>query len=278
MFPNEPLVSSRVAAGWLDGESLGRRLRLSHIGRRAGSGLLVVPLDHTVGAGPLRRDGDLDALTAQLAEHGADAVVLHKGAARRVRPARFRDLSLVVQLNASTRMAPDPDAKYPVATVEEALRLGAHAVSVHVNVASCTEDAQIAHLAAVAEACDRWSVPLLAMMYVRGPSVRDPRDPELVAHAVTIAAELGADLVKTALPEDPGAAARVIGGAAVPVLAAGGAPEGKPEAVLGRMAAAMRAGAAGVAVGRLVFTADDPGAMVRRLAAVVHDRAPVTVR
>jgi 2-amino-4,5-dihydroxy-6-oxo-7-(phosphonooxy)heptanoate synthase len=44
------------------------------------------------------------------------------------------------------------------------------------------------------------------------------------------------------------------------------------------MAAAMRAGAAGVAVGRLVFTAGDPAAMVRRLATVVHDRAPVAVR
>jgi 2-amino-4,5-dihydroxy-6-oxo-7-(phosphonooxy)heptanoate synthase len=259
-------------------ESFGRRLRLSHIGRRNGSGLLMVPLDHAVGAGPLRRDGDLDALAGQLAEHGADAVVLHKGAARRIRPARFRDLALVIQLNASTRMAPDPDAKYPVATVEEALRLGAQAVSVHVNAASCTEDAQIAHLAAVSEACDRWNVPLLAMMYVRGPAVRDARDPGLVAHAVTIAAELGADLVKTALPADADAAARVIGAAPVPILAAGGPTGDGPDAVLGRMAAAMRAGAAGVAAGRLVFTADDPGAMVRGLAAIVHDRAPVSVR
>jgi 2-amino-4,5-dihydroxy-6-oxo-7-(phosphooxy)heptanoate synthase len=259
-------------------QSFGRRLRLGHLGRRGGSGLLLVPLDHAVGAGPLRCDGDLDTLVGQLAEHGADGVVLHKGAVRRIRPSRFRDLSLVVQLNASTGMSADPDAKYPVATVEEALRLGAHAVSVHVNAASRTEAAQIAHLAAVAEACERWSVPLLAMMYVRGPAVRDGRAPELVAHAVAVAAEMGADLVKTALPDDPAETARIIAGAAVPVLAAGGVPTPGPEAVLGRMAAAMRAGAAGVAVGRLVFTADDPAAMVRRLAAVVHDRTPAAVR
>ncbi|XVV09124.1 2-amino-3,7-dideoxy-D-threo-hept-6-ulosonate synthase [Actinoplanes sp. CA-131856] len=259
-------------------ESFGRRLRLGHLGRRGGSGLLLVPLDHAVGAGPLRADGDLDTLVAQLAEHGADGVVVHKGAARRIRPARFRDLSLTVQLNASTRMAADPDAKYPVATVREALRLGADAVSVHVNAASRTEAAQIAHLAAVAEECDRWSLPLLAMMYVRGPAVRDGRAPELVAHAVAVAAEMGADLVKTALPDDPVAAARIISGAAVPVLAAGGAPDPAGDATLGRMAAAMRAGAAGVAVGRLVFTAADPGAMLRRLAAVVHDRTPAVAR
>ncbi|GAA1625529.1 2-amino-3,7-dideoxy-D-threo-hept-6-ulosonate synthase [Actinoplanes couchii] len=258
-------------------ESFGRRLRLGSLRRRGGSGLLLVPLDHAVGAGPLRPGADLDTLVAQLAENGADGVVLHKGSVRRIRPNRFRDLSLTVQLNASTAMAADPDAKYPVATVEEALRLGAHAVSVHVNAASRTEATQIAHLARVAEDCDRWSVPLLAMMYVRGPAVRDGRQADLVAHAVAVAAELGADLVKTALPEDPAAAARVVAGAGVPVLAAGGAPVPGPEAVLGRMSAAMRAGAAGVAVGRLVFTADDPAAMLRRLAAVVHDRSSVAV-
>ncbi|SDT66705.1 2-amino-3,7-dideoxy-D-threo-hept-6-ulosonate synthase [Actinoplanes derwentensis] len=258
-------------------ESFGRRLRLGSLHRRGGSGLLLVPLDHAVGSGPLRPAGDLDALIARLAENGADGVVLHKGAVRRVRPARFRDLSLTVQLNASTAMAADPDAKYPVATVEEALRLGAHAVSVHVNMASRTEAAQIAHLARVAEDCDRWSVPLLAMMYVRGPAVRDSRSADLVAHAVAVAAEMGADLVKTALPENPEATARLLTAAGVPVLAAGGVPEPGPEAVLGRMSAAMRAGAAGVAVGRLVFTAVDPAAVVRRLSAVVHDRTPVAV-
>jgi 2-amino-4,5-dihydroxy-6-oxo-7-(phosphonooxy)heptanoate synthase len=259
-------------------ETFGRRLRLGHLGRRGGSGLLLVPLDHAVGAGPLRAAGDLDALVASLAEHGADGVVLHKGAARRIRPARFRDLSLTIHLNASTAMAADPDAKYPVTTVEEALRLGADAVSVHVNAASRTEAAQIAHLARVADDCDRWSVPLMAMMYVRGPAVHDGLAPDLVAHAVAIAAEMGADLVKTALPDDEAATRRIITGAGVPVLAAGGAPGSDPDTVLSRMASAMRAGAAGVAVGRRVFTASDPGAAVRQLSAVVHDRIPAIVR
>jgi 2-amino-4,5-dihydroxy-6-oxo-7-(phosphonooxy)heptanoate synthase len=254
-------------------ESFGRRLRLRHLGRGAGTGLLVVPLDHAVGAGPLPGPGDLDSLVGRLADNGADAVVLHKGAVRRVRPARLGDLALILQLTASTRMAADPDAQYPVATVEEALRLGAHGVSVHVNAASLTEGAQIAHLATVADACDRWGVPLLAMMYVRGPAVRAGRAPALVAHAVAVAVELGADLVKTALPDSAADAAAIIARAGAPILAAGGPVEGDPDAVLGRAADAMRAGAAGVAAGRVVFTAPDPSAMVRRLAAIVHDRA-----
>lgn len=259
-------------------DSFARRLRLLRLHRRDDSGLLVVPLDHAVGAGPLAHRGDLDRLLAEIADNGADAVVLHKGAVRRVSPRRFRRMALVLHLNASTGLAPDPDAKYPVATVEEALRLGAHAVSVHVNAASLTEGRQIAHLAAVAGSCDRWGVPLLAMMYVRGPQVTDSRRPDLVAHALAVAVELGADLVKTALPESAPAITRIVATCPVPVLAAGGRDVGDPGAALGRLATAVASGAAGVAAGRLVFTADDPGAVVRHLATLVHDRTPVAAR
>jgi len=274
-------------------ESAGRRQRLSRLHHHDPGGLLVVPLDHAIGAGPIVAGDGLDRLVGCLAEAGADAVVLHKGAVRRVRPDRFRDLSLVLHLNASTGRAADPDAKYPVATVAEALRAGADAVSVHVNVGSATEDRQIAHLAQVAGDCDRWGVPLMAMMYARGPAI-DGRDPEVVAHAVAIAAELGADLVKTALPADETAIARIVGSSPVPILAAGGDPVLRPapgatsdekspgvhgaRAVEAALSAAVRAGAAGIAAGRVVFTAADPGAAVRRLATLVHGRTPAVVR
>ena len=254
-----------------------RSLRLRRLSRHDAGGLLVVPLDHAVAAGPLAGRGDLDSLVAGIAENGADAVVLHKGAVRRVHPRRFQQMSLILQLNAGTSLGADPDAKYPVATVEEALRLGAQAVSVQVNAASLTEDRQVAHLAAVAGSCDRWGIPLLAMMYVRGPEIVDRHAPALIAHALAIATELGADLVKTALPESEPAIAELTARCPVPVLAAGGEVDG-PATVLGRLAAAVRAGAGGIAAGRLVFTADDPGAMVRRLAALVHDRTPAAVR
>jgi len=259
-------------------DTFARRLRLRHLYRHDAAGLLVVPLDHAIGAGPLAARLDLDSLVAEIADNGADAVVLHKGALRRVRPRRFQQMSLILQLNAGTSLAPDPEAKYPVATVAEALRLGAHAVSVHVNAASLTEDRQVAHLAAVAESCDRWGVPLLAMMYVRGPGVVDGSAPALVEHAVAIATELGADIVKTALPAATSATTMITANCPVPVLAAGGPVSEGSDAALARLAAAVRAGAGGIAAGRLVFTSDDPGAVVRSLTALVHGRTLVAAR
>ncbi|MEV6841945.1 2-amino-3,7-dideoxy-D-threo-hept-6-ulosonate synthase [Actinoplanes sp. NPDC051411] len=259
----------------LGNESGGRRRRLGRLYRHDPARLLVVPLDHAMASGPIGTD--LDDLAGRLASGGADAVVLHKGALRHIAAHRFRDLALVLHLNASTGLAPDPDAKYPVATVEEALRLGADAVSVHVNLGSATEDRQVAHLAAVAGDCDRWGVPLLAMMYARGPAIADPRSPAVVAHAVTVAAELGADLVKTPLPDDEAAVVRITAGCPVPVLAAGG-EAGRPDAVLAALAGSLRAGAGGVAAGRLIFTAPDPAAAIRHLATLVHGRTPAVIR
>jgi 2-amino-4,5-dihydroxy-6-oxo-7-(phosphonooxy)heptanoate synthase len=72
-------------------------------------------------------------LVKTIAKNGADAVVLHKGRVRFVDPACFRQMSLIIHLSASTIHAADVNAKSIVASVEECLRLGADAVSIHVN-------------------------------------------------------------------------------------------------------------------------------------------------
>jgi len=259
-------------------DTFARRVRLEHLHRHDTAGLLVVPLDHSITSGPILHNGHLDRLIGQISDNGADAVVLHKGSLRHIQARWFRTMSLIVHLSASTSLAPDPDAKYLVSSVEEALRHGAHGVSVHVNAGSPTEARQIADLAAVAEACDRWGVPLLAMIYARGPNIPDGRAPTLVAHAAAVAADLGADLVKSTLPRSLAAMAEITAGCPIPVLAAGGEAGAGTDDALAHLADAMRAGAGGIAAGRLVFTAPDPGVMLRRLAALVHDRTPVPSR
>src|SRR5690242_14801751 len=83
-------------------DSFARRIRLQHLYRHQSGGLLVVPLDHPISTGQVIRDGQLDRLVAEVADNGADAVVLQKGALRQVRPQRFRSMSLLVHLSAGT--------------------------------------------------------------------------------------------------------------------------------------------------------------------------------
>lgn len=250
-------------------QSFARKVRLRRLFGRADDRILIVPLDHSLTDGPVI-GGSLDMVVGKLATNGVDAVVLHKGGVRHVRPHWFADISLIVHLSGSTMHAPDPNAKYLVSSVEESLRIGADAVSVHVNLGSEDERGQIADLAAVADACDRWNVPLLAMVYPRGPKIQNPRDPATVAHAASLAADLGADVVKTVYVGSISAMRDIVNSCPIPILTAGGPKLAEPTAVVAYVDEVLRSGAAGVAMGRNIFAAADPGSMARQISAVIH--------
>lgn len=256
-------------------QSFGAKLRLERIDRDSDGRMMIVPLDHSVADGPVTPDDSLDDLIGELADARVDAVVLHKGTVRHLNPKLFVNTSLIVHLSASTAHAPDPDAKYLVTSVEAALRLGADAVSVHVNMGSQQEAEQIADLARTAEETERWGVPLLAMMYARGPQIDNASDPELVRHSATLAADLGADLVKVSYPGSASAMADVVRACPIPVLVAGGPPVDDKRELLKRVADTVRAGAAGVAMGRNIFQHPTPGRLAREIGDVVHGRMAI---
>jgi fructose-bisphosphate aldolase/2-amino-3,7-dideoxy-D-threo-hept-6-ulosonate synthase len=253
---------------------LGVRTRLRRIG--SDGRYVVVPMDHGITLGAVEGLVDLEGTVAAVVEGGADAVLTQKGVAdraqvgiERVTTAGGEGAGYVAHLNASTVLGPDEDDKRRTGTVEEAVRLGADAVSYHVNVGSEYEHEQIADLARVTDEAGRLGVPVLAMAYARGPGV-DAEDPEALGHAVRLAEEAGADLVKTAYSGSTESFERVVESTALPVLIAGGEPEGAL-ATLRAVEGAMAAGAAGVSIGRTVFQHDRPGAMAAAVAAVVHD-------
>ncbi|MFI9170784.1 2-amino-3,7-dideoxy-D-threo-hept-6-ulosonate synthase [Streptomyces lincolnensis] len=243
-----------------------RRLSLAGDGRH-----LFVPLDHSVSDGPVAPAGQWENLLRALVTGGADGIIVHKGRARALAPEILKDCALVVHLSASTACSADVDAKVLVGDVEEALALGADAVSVHVNLGSDTERQQLADLGAVARSCDTWGMPLIAMVYPRGPRIDDPRDPALLAHLVNVAADLGADMVKTSVALPLERMAEVVAHSPIPVLAAGGPPDGSDLVEYG--AAVMASGCRGLAVGRRIFSSPSPATLVSRLAAVVHGGA-----
>jgi 2-amino-4,5-dihydroxy-6-oxo-7-(phosphooxy)heptanoate synthase len=247
---------------------------MKRLSRHGDGRSLIVPLDHSVSDGPVATVRNLRALTADIVENGADAIVLHKGRVQAVAPEVFRNAALIVHLSASTSQAPDVNGKVLVGSVEDALRMGADAVSVHVNIGSDTEARQLEDLGAVASACDSWDLPLLAMVYPRGPRIADPHDPDLLSHVVNIAADLGADLVKTLCTRRPEDMRQVVDSCPVPVLVAGGAVETTQEGFFDAVGAALAAGCGGLAVGRRVFGSLEPAKMVRRLSMIVHAGGP----
>ncbi|GAB3009309.1 2-amino-3,7-dideoxy-D-threo-hept-6-ulosonate synthase [Saccharothrix stipae] len=246
-----------------------KALRLRRLSRPRDDRYLFVPLDHSVSDGPVVPRDRWHELIDAVVVGGADAIIVHKGRVRTIDPDVLAGCGLVVHLSAGTAHAADTNAKVLVGEVDEALRLGADAVSVHVNIGSDTEERQLTDFGVVAKACDEWNVPLIAMVYPRGPRIADPNDPALLAHVVNIAVDLGADIVKTNLALPAERMAEVIASCPIPVLVAGGPATGGGS-VVDHARTAMAVGCAGLAVGRRVFTAPAPMPLVAELASIVH--------
>lgn len=252
----------------------GKALRLARLSRPNDGRYLFVPLDHSMSDGPIADAAGFAKLVQDIVSGGADGIVVHKGRARMIPPEMLTDCSLVVHLSASTAHGPDANAKVLVGEVDDAIRLGADAVSVHVNMGSDTEPTQLADLGTVATACDRWGIPLIAMIYPRGPRVSDPGVPELLSHAASIAADLGADLVKTVLASPAERMTEVVASSPLPIVVAGGSD---PRESLTEFATrSIAAGCHGLAVGRRVFSNPAPQQAVRELAAIAHGHELLT--
>jgi class I fructose-bisphosphate aldolase len=116
-------------------------------------------------------------------------------------------------------------------------------------------------------------MPLLAMMYPRGPTVKDENGFEYVSHAARIGAELGADVVKTVYTGDVESFHKVVQGCPVPVVLAGGARMKTDLDVLELGENSMKAGAAGLSFGRNVFQHEKPDAICKALSSIVHQGA-----
>lgn len=252
---------------------VGKGLRLRRLTARNGT-VVMIPLDHGVSVGPIAGIERPEETVREAQEGGATALVVHKGLVRAVAP-ELRHAGLLVHVSASTSLNPDPNDKRLVATVEECVRLGADGVSVHVNVGAKEESRMVEDLGRVATDCERFGMPLLAMMYPRGHDIRDPHDVQYVKHVARLGAELGADLVKVPYTGSVESFREVVRGCPVPVLIAGGARMDSDEAVLRLVADAMKAGAKGVSLGRNVWQHARARAMCRAIREIVVEGGDV---
>ncbi|MEE9435534.1 MAG: 2-amino-3,7-dideoxy-D-threo-hept-6-ulosonate synthase [Candidatus Adiutricales bacterium] len=254
---------------------IGKEIRMERIMDRANRTTVIVPMDHGVSIGPVSGLTNMAEAVDEVARGEANAVVMHKGLVRSGHRRGGKDLGLIIHLSGSTSLSPEPYAKTLVCTVEEALKLGADAVSVHVNLGNDAEKDMLTDLSQVARVSNEWGIPLLAMIYPRGEMIKDEYDPEAIKHAARIGAELGADLVKVSYTGSPESFAPVVEGCGVPVVIAGGPKMDSDRDVLEMVYGAMSAGASGLSIGRNVFQHESPSTMIRAMSVIVHKGAGI---
>jgi predicted phospho-2-dehydro-3-deoxyheptonate aldolase len=248
---------------------------MERIMNRENGRTLIVPMDHGVSAGPIPGLEDMKTSIGKVVDGGANAIVMHKGIVRLGHRGQGKDVGLIVHLSASTSLSPDPNSKVLVCTVEEAIKLGADGVSIHVNIGADDEKDMLKDFGEVSKQCQAWGMPLLAMMYTRGKNIKSESDVMVVKHSARVAAELGADMVKVNYTGDAESFRSVVEGCGVPVLIAGGEKAKSDIDVLKNIKSAIAAGGGGVSIGRNVFQHDDPTRMIKAIKAIIHEDVSV---
>lgn len=247
--------------------SAAKTIRMNHIFASDGRAV-VIAMDHGLpGMTPLGALKDPAHLLREIRAGGADAILTTPGIAARF-AADIGKLGLIVRLDGgATTLSQSFGAMQLIASVEDALRLGADAVAVMGFCGTPDESDSLRTLGMVAKECRTLGVALMAEMLPLGyqgkPTV------EQVVLAARIGAEMGADIIKTKYVGSAEAYAEVIETCFAPVLVLGGSAKA-PEAVMSEIRDAIRAGSAGVAIGRNVWQAPDPAAVTREIAQAVH--------
>ncbi|TFG04042.1 MAG: fructose-bisphosphate aldolase [Promethearchaeota archaeon] len=255
--------------------NLGKNIRIERIMNRETGRTIIIPMDHGMSVGTIKGLENLAKMVDQVAMGGANAVLEHSGMVGAGHREYGKDIGLIMHLSGATNLAPDPNRKVMVCTVERALKMGADACSIHVNIGADEEPEMLQEAAQVVESSREWGMPLLAMMYSRGKKIEDENDPDVVNIAVRVGAELGADIVKSNYTGDIDSFKYIVSSVPVPVIIAGGPKMDTIPDVLQMVYDSIQAGGAGVAFGRNVFQSKNPTKLVSAIAKIVHENYTV---
>src|SRR5512145_1482218 len=243
----------------------GRDIRLNRITKKGK--MVCIPMDHGITNGPIKGLENTHEMIYQCENSGLTSVIINKGIIKSM--PKTTNIGLITHVSASTSLSPYPNKKVLMGSVADAVRHGSDAVSVHVNIGAKEEPEMLEILGMISDECDEWNVPLLAMMYPRGENIKNPYDPEIVAHVTRIGAEAGADIVKSVYTGDLDSFKSVVKYCPVPVVIAGG-PKAKTDLdILEMCSSAIKAGAMGVTFGRNIFQHRDPPSIVRALHEII---------
>lgn len=259
----------------------GTELRLGRLFSRQSGRSLVAAIDHGLTIGP--QPGAVDALGAveTVVACEPDAVLLSPGILTKAASHfAFREAPSVMLRTdffinrEDSRLVLHEEQYRVLCSPAYAASLGAdsiiHFLILHPETGQMFADnAQAVSVAA--EEAHKVGLPLVVEVVTWGSQIATKRDPDLLSLGCRMAAELGADAVKTEWTGDSETMRHVIDGCPVPTLVLGGARSDSLDALFNATEQAVEAGARGIIYGRNIWQADDPRGVTARLRNLIHE-------
>ena len=268
----------RIGNEIVTASALGKRRRMFRIFGDKGK-CIVVPLDDNLISKYNEALKNLHDKIKDIQQAKPNGVLCYLGTASIIDK---YEVPIILNLTASTEYKAHTK-KILVSTIEQAIAIDAAAVAVHINVSSSYESIMLENLGAVSEVCQKYGMPLLVIVYPRTEHAgkdynyedlkkeNEAEYTKLVCHCVRIAFELGADIIKTQFTGSAESFSKVVEAAnGTPVLIAGGKMKDENE-LYAMVSDSIKAGGAGVSIGRNVFNREDSLEVIERLRKIVFD-------
>ena len=243
----------------------GMKNRLSRIIKPKDNRTVMLAVDHGYFMGPTTGLEDMGKSIVPLIPY-ADTLMLTRGALRNYIPPEM-DVPIVLRVSGGTSiLSKELLREGIIASMDDAIRLNVAGVAFSIMVGAEFERDTLLAFSEVIDGAEDYGIPVVAVTAVGKDMVRDARYMSLASR---IAAELGAHIVKTYYVDG---FEQVVETCPVPVVVAGGKKTDELTAL--KMAHnAIKAGAVGVDMGRNIFQAEDPVAMIQAVRGIVHENA-----
>ena len=243
----------------------GLKNRLSNIFNPESGRTVMLAIDHGYFQGPTTGLERVDVNILPLIPY-ADTLMLTRGILRTIIPPTYTR-GIVLRASGGPSILKELSNEQIALDIEDAIRLNAAAVAVQVFIGGEYETQSVTNMTKLVDLGNRYGIATLAVTAVGKEMVRDAKYMRL---ATRICAELGATYVKTYYTDED--FDTVVASCPVPIVIAGG--KKLPELDALKMASnAIKAGALGVDMGRNIFQAEKPIAMIQAVRKVVHEDA-----
>ncbi len=241
----------------------GMKNRLARIFNPKSRKTVMMAIDHGYFEGPITGLERVDQTIVPALPY-VDALMLTRGILRTCIPAEF-NRGIVLRASGGPSILKVLSNEQLVVDIQDAVRLGALALAVGAFIGTEFETQTVLNLTRMVDLGSQSGIPVLAVTATEDEA---PRDARYFRMACRICAELGAHFVKTYYVAQ--GFETVTASCPVPVVIAGGEKVQELEA-LSMAHRALQEGAAGVDMGRNIFQAEAPAAMIQAVRAVVHD-------
>lgn len=249
--------------------SFGKKNRLSKIVMEDGKALMLA-IDHGYFMGAAHGMEMPKVQVEKLIPH-IDSLMLSPGILTSQIDSDFKKGIVLRASGGNTILESDIDNEGLILSAKNAVKLNASAIAVSMFVGAEHSHQTILNLTNAINDAMEYDLPVLGVTAV-GKALKDKKEKRYLTHASRLAAELGADIVKTYYCEG---FEEVVKKTTVPIIVAGGPKLDSYKDVLELCYNSIQCGAIGVDMGRNIWQSDYPEAITAGVAHIIHKNSSV---